>query len=63
MKKQIQAYMPLAIGLVIQFAVLALILMGDPHTLTAHNNPIGNSATESLAQTLQSSAVFAGMNK
>ncbi|EGZ47432.1 hypothetical protein [Neisseria wadsworthii] len=62
MKKYVEAYLPLIIGLLLQIAVLALILMGDPQTLATHSNPINSSTTEVLSQTLQTASTF-GMNK
>ncbi|OSI13268.1 hypothetical protein [Neisseria canis] len=62
MKKHIEAYLPLIIGLLLQIAVLALILMGDPQSLATHSNPINIPSSEVLSQTLQNASTL-GMSK
>ncbi|MDO4641633.1 MAG: hypothetical protein Q4A84_08050 [Neisseria sp.] len=62
MKKHMDTVIPLAIGLFLQFVVLAIILMSDPQTLATHSNPIGTPGAEVLSQTLQSASTL-GMNK
>lgn len=63
MKKHFKIYMPLALGLIMQFSVLALIVMNDPHTLTVHSSPVSISAAESLASALKTNPTSLGLNQ
>lgn len=61
MKKYADIVLPVTIGLVIQFSVLALILLGDPQALATHNDPLNSTTTASaqaLSQTLQSTTTL-----